>query len=60
MEREEASKLNILTQQYKELVTEDQEAKDNAKQKTNTMDEDHKQLKEELITLYEKKMAYEQ
>ena len=60
MEREEASKLNVLTQQYKALAAEDHDAKDSDKQKTNTMDEEHKQLTEELITLYERKMTYEQ
>ena len=59
MEREQSNLLNQLTQQYKELQTEESEQKEVSKQNMQKMDKDHEVLREELVTLYEKKLDYE-
>ena len=60
MERSTSSELYDLHNEYKKLSNENQDQQDEAKQKMQKMEKDHELLKEELLALYEKKLAYEE
>ena len=60
MELDETAKSNELHLKIKELGQQNADQQDEAKQKMQKMEKDHEQLKEELLGLYEKKLAYEE
>ena len=60
MEKVETNELHDLHLKLKELSQQNADQQDEAKQKMQKMEKDHELLKEELLALYEKKLAYEE